>query len=169
MNYANRQVLDTAMEMQAAPPGAIRIRFDAGRQGIDPIVYACVNSEDLCRIPPDELSVLGIGADMSDDGGDPIFFMGTTSELHLYVDLDAYPNFQSMLAEIARSNGLCLAIARGDWAAMTDDAGEVVAPDIPGFVRLGYEKVSPDIALVILADMNADLRGGRDDQGPELH
>lgn len=169
MSHAIRQVLSTAIDMQTPPAGAVRIHFDAGRQGVDPIIYARVDAADLCRIPTDELSVLGIGSDMPDAGGDPIFFAGNDSDLFLYVDLDAYPNFQSEMAAVVQSRGLCLAIARGDWAAMTNDEGEFIAPDIPGFVSDGYQKISPSVALVILEEMNSEWRKRSDDQGPELH
>lgn len=159
--------LNSALTEAAAPEGAIKLRFDAGRIASEPIIYACVSAEDLSLIPTDELSILGIGADISDIGGDPIFFVGDEASLELYVDLDAYPNFQSELAGVAMARGLSLSIARGDWATMVDAQGEFIAPDVPGFVRKGFEKVPPATALHIIDGINADRRIAEYDQGPK--
>jgi hypothetical protein len=143
------------------------MEFDLGRAGADPIVYACVNADHLASLPVDELSVLGVGADMSNEAGDSVFFVGDDKDLVLYVDTDDYPDFRNDLGDIANAHGINLSVAEGQWASMLDNSADFVAPDVPGFVSRGYQKIDPDVALVLLEKRAIEKRLSDDDQRPE--
>ena len=162
-NYTRNQLVMSARK----PDNSIAMEFDLGRAGNDPVVYACINAEDLASLPVEELSVLGIGADMPNKGGDSIFFVGDDQDLFLYVDTDDYPDFREHLGEIVLSHGLNLTVAEGQWADMLDGSADFIAPKVPGFVSRGYEKVDPDIALVLLEKRRLERRISEDDQRPE--
>jgi hypothetical protein len=131
---------------------AITIRYDAGVDSDgDPVVYAVVDSEDLCKLPVDVLSSLGVGADRQDIDGDPVFFAGNDHVLRLFVDTDAYPSFKADLIDIAEDHGLDLRDAHGDLRALCGGQNDIGKPNMPAFVHAGHERIDSNVALAMLA------------------
>jgi len=147
---------------QAAPllhDDGITLRYDAGRDSNgDPVVFAVIDSEDLCQLPVDVLSGLGVGPDRADRQGDPVFFAGRNDVMRLYVDTDAFPNFKADLVDIADDHGIRLYDAIGDLKALCGTHGDIAAPDMPAYVHAGFERISSDVALSMLVDQRRDLQ-----------
>jgi hypothetical protein len=130
---------------------AITLHYDAGIDADgDPIVFAVLGMDDLCKLPTDLLSGLGVGADRIDAGGDPVFFVGDAVSMKLYVDTDSYPAFKADLTDIVEDLGMALLDAHGDLRMLMGSGNDIATPDMPAFVHAGFERINTDEALETL-------------------
>jgi hypothetical protein len=166
--------LAQAQAVYDAPADAITLHYDAARDcDGDPVVYAVLSGDDLCKLPTDLLSGLGIGADRNDVQGDPAFFVGDDETLRLYVDTDVYPNFKADLIDVAEDHGIKLYDAHGDLHHLTGGGPDIAVPDMPAFVHAGFERIDTSFAIAAISqqrmqDMRLIKRAANDDPGPEL-
>lgn len=166
---------------QAIPPDhadGITLRYDASIDGDgDPVVYAVIESSDLCKLPIDVLSGLGIGADRQDQIGDSVFFVGDDASLRLLVDTDVFPSFKADLEDITSDHGITLYNAQGDLHALCGPDGDIIVPNMPAFVHAGMGRIATDVALAMLTEERLEMTArlttsnGKDDDngfGPQL-
>lgn len=150
--HINLAGLALAQAIHQPPMEAITLRYDASRNAAnEPVIYAYVTSMDICKLPTDVLSGLGVGADRVENNGDPVFFVGDDEELRLYVDTEVYPSFKADLQDIAEQHGIPLRDAHGDLRALTGSNGDVGLPDMPAFVHAGLERIDCASALATIS------------------
>lgn len=143
--------LAAAQAVDPSQDNSITIRYDASRDaGGDPAVYLVLDSSNLCKLPTDILSGLGIGRDHKDVDGDPAFFVGDQDTLRLLVDTDRFQNFKADLIDAAEDHGIMVQDAHGDLRALCGPNGDIGVPDMPSFVHAGLDRIGTQIALSIL-------------------
>ncbi len=175
MNHTT-SLSDLAKSHAVHPPlaDAITLHYDAGVDADgDPVVYAVVHMDDLCKLPTDLLSGLGVGADHVDMNGDPAFFVGDDTTMKLYVDTDAYPAFKADLTDIVEDLGLVLKDAHGDLRILLGRGDDIATPDMPAYVHAGFERIDTAEALETLyrerhLEHGYAPRRDEDGSGPQL-
>ncbi|HDZ51491.1 hypothetical protein LCGC14_0112400 [marine sediment metagenome] len=153
---------------------SVTLRYDAGVDADgDPVVYAVLGMDDLCKLPTDLLSGLGVGSDRRDAGGDAVFFIGDEVSMKLYVDTDTYPAFKADLTDIVEDLDMTLLDAHGDLRMLMGDGDDIATPDMPAFVHAGFERINTAEALETLyrerhLEKGYAPRRGDDSSGPQL-
>lgn len=151
----------------ADPDTSVLVRYDGARINDQDVIFAVLDKDDLSRLSEDVLHGISFssrGEDGELRGSSEAFFVGSELRLHLYVDLDAYPDFVDRVRSSAELSGCTLLNGVGDLAQMRDRSGDISAPDVPAFVENGMGYVPSSIAMSYVERMR---QPGDTDATPE--
>lgn len=138
------------------PDRSVLIRYDGAKIDNQDVFFAVLDKEDLTRLSRsvlEDIEFSRIGPDGEPRGSSEAFFVGSERRLHLYVDIDRYPDFIDRVRESAEEAGLTVLNGHGDLVRMQDEEGDVVAPVIPAFVENGMGHVPSTIAMNYVGNM----------------